>query len=292
MIIDRQLLRRIQQENLKILKELDRICKKYNIQYWIAYGSLIGTVRHQGFIPWDDDIDIGMLREDYNKLINVPKEEWKEGILFLTGYSDEEMHDKVIGRVYNTNVTVQSPIDLSWIRPSDNKLWYTHLMLDIFVYDHVDSIEHYNEIYAMNCKYVNRYKLYKLKNKIAGSFIQKVKGYLKRIYVCIYSRNYKKLLDQFIKNASRYPEGKLIGSYDSDDTNVYALDEVFPLIEKKYEDMTVPVPKNYDQILRDYYGDYMEFPPENERYHLNLIYLKINDDEYIINPMKGSLGDK
>lgn len=56
--------------------------------------------------------------------------------------------------------------------------------------------------------------------------------------------------------------------------------------------MTVPVPKNYDQILRDYYGDYMEFPPENERYHLNLIYLKINDDEYIINPMKGSLGDK
>ena len=51
MIIDRQLLRRVQQENLKSLKELDRICKKYNIQYWIAYGSLIGTIRHQGFIP-------------------------------------------------------------------------------------------------------------------------------------------------------------------------------------------------------------------------------------------------
>ncbi len=120
MIIDRQLLRRVQQENLKSLKELDRICKKYNIQYWIAYGSLIGTIRHQGFIPWDDDIDVCMLREDYNRLINVPKEEWEEGILFLTGYSDEEIHDKIIARVYNTNVTVQSPVDLDWIRPSDN----------------------------------------------------------------------------------------------------------------------------------------------------------------------------
>ena len=69
------IMRQIQLLSLELLRLFDNICKKYEIEYWLDYGTLLGAVRHSGFVPWDDDVDIGMLREDYNKFIEVfPKE--------------------------------------------------------------------------------------------------------------------------------------------------------------------------------------------------------------------------
>lgn len=64
-------MRDIQLLSLELLRLFDNICKKHNLNYWLDYGTLLGAVRHRGFIPWDDDIDIGMIREDYNKLVKV-----------------------------------------------------------------------------------------------------------------------------------------------------------------------------------------------------------------------------
>lgn len=67
---------------LQILAEIDRICKKYNIRYFAEWGTLIGAVRHGGFVPWDDDLDIGMLREDYERFKEVAKDEFRESLRF------------------------------------------------------------------------------------------------------------------------------------------------------------------------------------------------------------------
>ncbi|MDE5947376.1 MAG: LicD family protein, partial [Prevotella sp.] len=75
---DGSLLRRQQMRMLDILIEVDRICRKHNIRYWLSSGTLIGAVRHKGFIPWDDDLDIEMLLPDYKRLMKVLPEELPE----------------------------------------------------------------------------------------------------------------------------------------------------------------------------------------------------------------------
>ena len=75
---------------MDMLKELIRVCKKYDLNYYADSGTLIGAVRHNGFIPWDDDIDVAMFREDYEKLLSVAKEEFKYPYFLQTVYSEKD----------------------------------------------------------------------------------------------------------------------------------------------------------------------------------------------------------
>lgn len=71
-------LRRLQMVEFEMLVELDRICRKHKIEYFLSGGTLLGAIRHNGFIPWDDDIDVMMRRDHYNKFIEVQKKELKD----------------------------------------------------------------------------------------------------------------------------------------------------------------------------------------------------------------------
>ena len=73
---------------LKLLLEFDRVCKKYDVQYYLICGSLLGAVRHQDFIPWDDDVDVAMTRADFDKVKKHFKEEWSEGDFVFVDYNE------------------------------------------------------------------------------------------------------------------------------------------------------------------------------------------------------------
>ena len=83
-------LKKIQQIELDILLEVDRICKKHEIEYFLDFGTLLGAVRHSGFIPWDDDIDIGMTRDNYEKFLKIASSELKKDYFLQNVYTERE----------------------------------------------------------------------------------------------------------------------------------------------------------------------------------------------------------
>ena len=96
----RPMIKRAWAAQIEILQEIDRICKKHDIMYFAEWGTLLGTVRHKGFIPWDDDLDIGMKREDYDKFMYYAPKELSDGMELINSYT-ESMYHQIMARVVN-----------------------------------------------------------------------------------------------------------------------------------------------------------------------------------------------
>ena len=299
MLNKKELIREVQLMNIKNLKKLDEVCKKYDIRYWVAYGTLIGTVRHRGFIPWDDDIDVEMLREDYEKLCKVPDEEWGEEFLFCSAYSDDERQDKVFGRIFQNNTKIQSYKDVkNWRSRKTGNVWYSSIMLDIFIVDRIpDDDKVWQKIYDEASRLIEQYKPLKLK-WVAGNHSpqEKIKEIVKDVrYLAQKNKScepWLKLTDRYMKLIEDMPKGSRYGLMCTVDPYKYTYEDIFPLKIMQYEDMMVPVPANYRKMLTDMYGDFLAFPPEEDRYHIQFIYIDFGDGrEYVIDPVKGSLGE-
>lgn len=301
-MLPQEIIRSIQLAGLEMFHKFDAICIKYKIQYFAHYGTLLGAIRHQGYIPWDDDLDIGMLREDYNKLLLVPANEW-EGVRLelISPEMPDIKHDKFFPRVYLKDSQIQSYIDVeNWINPLTGEAWFTSLMIDIFIFD---SVPNDNKVYNKAVKKIHRflpwYKPLKLKcniNRVHG--IKKAKNIVKLLYGTCFrtfvDQPWAQLYKKYLKVIESIKPGSRIAYYISDyDKLCFEKDEMFPLIKTKFEDFEIPIPKNYQDFLTAAYGDYMQYPPESERFHIHFIYADLgNGTVFNIEPIAGSLGAK
>ena len=237
-------LREAQKIMKKQLIELDRICKKYNIKYWIADGTLLGAVRHKGFIPWDDDIDICMLAEDYDNFFKIAKKEINSRY-FIQNKKDD----------------INSPVP--WIKIRDRnsilieknykerELFHQGISLDVFPM----------EIYSRKIKIFYKI-LSKLKN-IEISVKENKYLFLKKI-ILFFKIN--KICDLFLKYYLIEKTEKSIIGYKYAFTQKYNFEDVFPLSEIEFEGYKFPCPNNVDAYLKELYGDtYMQLPPEKDR---------------------------
>ena len=132
-----ELMKRAWAAEIEILEIIDNICKKYNLQYFADYGTLLGAVRHQGFIPWDDDIDITLKRKDYNTLISVLAKELPEGFL-LTGPHAQNPADRLGTNIQHSAVKTDSNY---WTIPDYIKRFhgfpFPGTSIDIFPLDYI-----------------------------------------------------------------------------------------------------------------------------------------------------------
>ena len=299
---DREMICTIQLSGLKMLHEFDRICKKYNIQYFAFAGTLLGAVRHHGYIPWDDDLDLGIFREDYEKLEKVPAGEWGEELELLSPASPDPKHDKFFPRVYLKKSRIQSYKDVrDWKDPGTNKAWHTSLMIDLYIFDEIpDDDNEFRRIRTVIQENKARYKVLKLKPNLHFQFgKQYIKKVGKSIYGSIarmrYKEPWKKIYDESLREIRSGAKGSRSGSYYSNHEDMrFDKNDLFPLLEMDFEDMKIPVPHNYTDFLEVAYGkNYMEFPPEKDRYHINFIFADLGNGTVLnIDPIPGSLGEK
>lgn len=280
-----EILKKVQGESLSILNEFIRICDKYDIKYFGLYGTNIGAARHQGFIPWDDDIDVGMMRDEYEKFIKVaPKE---IGNRFGIAAPD-------FGENYYSLTTKFYKKGTRFCTLCDHGNFNLGIYIDIFVYDYIPEDEKLRKKQIKKADFYRGLYLVSSVNFYSNEMF-KDNEMIKRIlfgFVYYFMKlipNRKKLIYHFWKkNATKYyDQSTYVTQFSSTmiERCVMNYEDTQNLVELPYENIKVKFPAEYDAILTKLYGNYMEFPPENERQN-HYPYLLDLGDGLIINGKK------
>lgn len=270
----------LQVEILAIYKEVKKICDMHQIRFFGIGGTCIGAVRHHGFIPWDDDIDLAMPRKDYERFIEIATKELPDKLKIFNGVT-ERHSDFAYIKVHNTETTFTSDILKAYPQS------FTGVYVDIMPLDGVPRGKLSKALFGK-----------KIELLIQGSFKRKLGDYTIPGFV-----RYKKLYGLYLnylrlRNPYYAIRGhtRMVKKYDFDMSKFIVFSWCWFIPERifhrsdfsdveiiKFEDSEMPVPIGYDRYLRKHIGDYTSLPPENERVpkHTGIISLDTPYEEYV-----------
>lgn len=259
--MEKTLLRRVQLTQLEIAKEIKRVCEENGIRYFLDAGTFLGAVRHGGFIPWDDDMDIGMLRSDYEKFCRIAPEKLKKEYCLQTWYT-EPNYGLPFGKVMKRGtVYLESK--------KTRRLQENGFYVDIFPFDDVPTSEEARKDLARRLLQIYRVRLMKCgykpwmeENQILW---KKRIGYVYYQIRALFAAK-KELARAYDALAESVPETGLVCEQSAMTAPMYfERSWCEELAAYSFEGVTFPGPKEYDKFLTAMYGDYMRLPPENER---------------------------
>lgn len=259
-------LRQAQLVMLRILRIVDCICRKHDINYWLDAGTLLGAVRHGGFIPWDDDIDISMTRKDFERFSKIIATELPEDLFFQTKETDPAYYPYVLPKVRDKKSKfVEDRREVSYCQG---------IYIDVFQYDTYPNHLVLNLLRWRHTirAYRNRFPRKSLKRKVymlalytvglpSFVFLRGFEWFMKKFRDVVCNRPGQDLITYGVEYADKIP---------------YTQEDIFPLRDISFEGFSFLAPNNVDVYLKKTFGDYMQLPPEDKRIpHAKEVYINI-----------------
>lgn len=262
-------------DELQIMDEIDRVCKENNIDYFLTAGALLGAIRHGGMIPWDDDIDIAMPRESFDRFIN---------------YIHKKMNNKFYLDYYNTNKKHVHPFAKVRLKGTEfressvdkSQLW--EIWVDVFPLDNISKQDY--SFLDKNKKKIKKYNNILVKKYIINfNHFSDFKNKLTYIIAKIIPTNIVvKRINQLMKKSDKENNTYFInyGSKYSVEKQTHEISKYYPLKKIKFENKEYNAPNDIDYVLTKIYGkNYMELPPKEKRVSHDPIFIKFSDGECV-----------
>lgn len=219
---------------LSILVEFDRVCEQHNIRYWLSGGTLLGAIRHGGFIPWDDDVDVDMLRDDYENFVQIFNSSTQNPDLYCELYRDKNAPATCILKIKHKQIA--------------------QAFIDIFPHDFCTK-----NIQGIEKEQINK-KIVSIRKKLSKS-IFRINDTNKLLKHLKYLTNVKINNNQQIDDENNHPSIHWGIDFPHRYRNwIYDYSQIFPLKRVVFEGFKLCVPSDADYMLKNMYGDYMKFP--------------------------------
>lgn len=238
---------------LQILCEFDRICKKHDLKYMLFAGSALGAARHKGFVPWDDDIDVAMLRPEYERFLEVAADELDQQIYYLQKEFAEHWP------MFFSKIRVNNTACIERYVPKDPEV-HQGVYIDIFPIDNLRSNKFGRCLQFLASKVViakaldhRGYLTNSKKKKCFMCLCKLIPGKPMQRYCQNRRRNDSKMVHSFFAAASRYEK------------NIYPRQWFTQMTEMDFEGRKFSISACYDEMLTRIYGDYMTLPSEADR---------------------------
>lgn len=253
-------LEKLQATQIEILEEIARICEKHQLRYFMIYGTLIGAIRHKGFIPWDDDLDIGMPRDDYEKFMQVARTELSSKYC-LQNTQTEKQYWLSFGKVRKNNTIFE---EASVVGLPDKI--HKGIFVDIFPFDYVRKnkgiLVHLQFILSKAINETMYYKAGVYSNKASLKY-GGLDMLLKMLPMKSLCRMQSRIASMQNKKNSMY-----LADFNSSRkylNAIYPVEYFLPVKDSEFAGKYFKIPNKYDEYLRMVYGDYMKMPKEEER---------------------------
>ena len=268
-----EITKKVQRYELEILEQINRICREHGLTCFAVGGTVLGAVRHKGFIPWDDDIDLGMPRADYERFLSI---------------APEELDERFVIQNYSTDP--RSPFFFTKIRRNHTKFveyslrdYPIHhgIFVDIFPFDAVPEDDRARERQFKLARFL--YQLYLSKSlktvyssRLLGTRYEtptvraqvkkktRIRRALHALLLPVPKRWIYRLLDACVRRYNEEPHQEI--SHITRRRLRVRLKDLYPIAYLPFENTEIPVPHDYDAYLRGQFGNYMAMPPKDKRY--------------------------
>ena len=265
-------MKRIWAMELDMVKRFVEVCEEYHLTYWMMGGTLLGAVRHKGFIPWDNDIDLAMPRKDFNRLLEVGPNAFENPLFFQTPVTEQ-------GRFFSTYVKIRNGNSTAASRVEYEMGINCGLFIDVFCLDEIPDSTWKRKWYFRRINEIAKMQRFALNKNLRGGWASKIKHFFQKLVyrILLNSPDAARLFKIYQKEAGKYSGTgcRRIAHRDFgyQEKFIWAKKDWDDIVKLDFEGMQLNAPTGYDAILTRQYGDYWKLPED-----------KSTHDYYVFNP--------